>query len=90
MAIVFKTRTGAVSKKPTPSAAGAPLTQRYLNVAEAARYLGVSKSLLDKLRSKGRGPLYSKLGTRILYERLHLDAWVAENVRRPAVDGTSK
>lgn len=48
-----------------------------LRVKKAAEYLGVSKSLLDKLRCYGGGPVYSKLGATVLYTTADLDDWVA-------------
>ena len=52
-----------------------------LNVVEAASYLGLSKSSLDKLRVYGGGPTYLKLGKRIIYERADLDSWKASKRR---------
>lgn len=50
---------------------------KNLRVPLAAEYLGVSKSLLDKLRCYGGGPVYSKLGSTVIYSTIDLDAWVA-------------
>lgn len=49
-----------------------------LRVRKAAEYVGLSKSLLDKLRCYGGGPVYAKLGTAVIYNTDDLDAWVAE------------
>lgn len=49
-----------------------------LRVRKAAEYIGLSKSLLDKLRCYGGGPVYAKLGTAVVYNTVDLDAWVAE------------
>ncbi|PWE52404.1 DNA-binding protein [Metarhizobium album] len=46
-------------------------------VKQAAEYIGVSKSLLDKLRCYGGGPAYAKLGSSVIYSTIDLDAWVA-------------
>jgi excisionase family DNA binding protein len=46
-----------------------------LSVREAAVYLGLSKSTLDKLRLTGGGPAYLKLLSRVLYDVRDLDAW---------------
>jgi predicted DNA-binding transcriptional regulator AlpA len=45
------------------------------NTKEAAAYLGVSSSWLDKLRCVGGGPKYLKLGRRVLYRDADLDEW---------------
>jgi excisionase family DNA binding protein len=51
----------------------------FLTPKEAAVYLRVSKSYLDKLRCKGGGPVYLRLGARkILYRKTDLDLWTAE------------
>jgi predicted DNA-binding transcriptional regulator AlpA len=48
-----------------------------LPVAAAADYVGISKSTLDKLRCYGGGPVYIKVGKRVVYDRMDLDAWLA-------------
>jgi hypothetical protein len=47
-----------------------------LNVPQAADYTNISKSSLDKLRVYGGGPLYIKVGARVIYDRVDLDAWL--------------
>ena len=42
-----------------------------LTVEPAAEYVGVSKSMLDKLRTAGGGPRFMKLGKKVLY-----DTWI--------------
>jgi hypothetical protein len=59
-----------------PTAAG--LTPK-LNVRQAARYLGLSKSYLDKLRLTGGGPPFLRLGRRILYDHGDLENWAAKH-----------
>ncbi len=59
-----------------------------LRVKQAAAYVGVSKSYLDKARCYGGGPTFVKLGTTVIYRSEDLDAWVAEN-RRPANDNVA-
>ena len=43
----------------------------------AAAKLGLSTSTLAKMRLYGNGPIYSKLGRRVLYRLEDLEAWVA-------------
>jgi excisionase family DNA binding protein len=50
-------------------------------VEEAARYVGLGVSKLNKLRTYGGGPAYAKLGRRVVYDAADLDAWLAENKR---------
>jgi predicted DNA-binding transcriptional regulator AlpA len=47
-----------------------------LNVIQAAAYTSLSKSSLDKLRVYGSGPLYIKVGARVVYDRIDLDTWL--------------
>jgi predicted DNA-binding transcriptional regulator AlpA len=47
-----------------------------LNVVQAADYTGLSKSSLDKLRVYGKGPLYIKVGARVVYDQVDLDTWL--------------
>ena len=64
---------------------------KNLRVQQAAEYLGLSKSFLDKARCYGGGPVFAKLGSSVIYSTTDLDAWVAErrvtaaNDNRPAV-----
>jgi excisionase family DNA binding protein len=51
------------------------------SVAEAARFLGVSKSWLNKLRVSGGGPQFLKLGRRVVYEQQSLTAWIEQRRR---------
>lgn len=46
------------------------------DVDPAAGYLGVSASYLNKLRVSGGGPRFAKLGSRVRYRRVDLDAWL--------------
>lgn len=53
--------------------AGLPL--RFLRTSEAARFLGLSARTLEKHRSYGTGPKYSKVGGRVIYAIDDLKAW---------------
>ena len=54
--------------------------KEYLNVKQAAAYLGVSPGALNTARYKGSRftPPYSKIGKRIVYERNAIDAWMEQ------------
>ena len=45
----------------------AGLPPRYLRTPEAARFLGLSGRTLEKHRTYGTGPRYSKIGGRVVY-----------------------
>ena len=47
-----------------------------LRVPQAAEYVGLSKSYLDKARCTNTGPAYSKLGATVIYNTDDLDEWV--------------
>jgi predicted DNA-binding transcriptional regulator AlpA len=54
---------------------------RKLSVKEAAVYLGLSASTLNKTRLTGTGPNFLKLGRRVLYDLRHLEAWAEKRTR---------
>ena len=51
------------------------IPQRYLRTPEAARFLGLSGRTLEKHRTYGTGPRYSKLGGRVVYRMADLQDW---------------
>ena len=51
------------------------IPHRYLRTPEAARFLGLSGRTLEKHRTYGTGPRYSKLGGRVVYRMTDLQAW---------------
>lgn len=55
-----------------------------LNTLDAASYLGMSASWLNKTRLDGSGPVYLKMGGRVQYDTRDLDDWL-RNSRRTAV-----
>ena len=58
------------------------MTQGYLRTPDAARYLGVGQSTLERKRVDGTGPVFRTLGAKIVtYAVADLDAWASENVR---------
>ncbi len=58
------------------------MTQGYLRTPDAARYLGVGQSTLERKRVDGTGPRFRTLGTKIvIYALEDLDAWASENIR---------
>ncbi|MBX5017479.1 MULTISPECIES: helix-turn-helix domain-containing protein [Rhizobium] len=63
--------------------------QRNIRVKEAAHYIGLSKSSLDKLRHFGGGPKYFKLGRAVVYSTSDLDAWMSERRRSETWDGAN-
>jgi predicted DNA-binding transcriptional regulator AlpA len=57
-------------------------SSRKLRAPAAAGYLGLSTSTLAKMRLRGDGPPYSKVGSRIVvYDRADLETWLAGRKR---------
>ncbi|WP_413992251.1 helix-turn-helix transcriptional regulator [Labrys okinawensis] len=61
------------------------LPPRFLRTKEAAEFLSLSARTLEKHRTYGTGPAYSKLGGRVVYAVDELMAWT----RQGAVTSTS-
>jgi predicted DNA-binding transcriptional regulator AlpA len=57
-----------------------------LPVRDAADYVGLSCSTLNKLRLYGGGPVFLKLGRRVAYDVADLDAWLASKRRSSTSD----
>ena len=71
---------------PDPNAG---LPPRYLRTPEAARFLGLSGRTLEKHRTYGTGPRYSKLGGRVVYALADLQAWVDRGAKSSTSDTQS-
>jgi hypothetical protein len=52
-----------------------------LNTQQAADYLGLGKSTLDKLRVTGGGPVHAKVLNRVIYDVADLDTWLSRHKR---------
>ncbi|MGI9359970.1 MAG: helix-turn-helix transcriptional regulator [Parasphingorhabdus sp.] len=64
----------------------APVTPSYLRTPDAAVHLGLSARTLEKHRCYGTGPVYRKLGGRIVYAICDLEAWAKLGTRRSTSD----
>ena len=53
-----------------------------LDTREAAARLGLARATLAKLRVRGGGPPFVKLGTKVLYDSADLAAWIAAQGKR--------
>ena len=52
--------------------------RRILRTPEAAEYVGLAESTLEKQRVSGTGPRFIRLGSRAIgYDIRDLDAWLA-------------
>jgi hypothetical protein len=59
------------------------LPKRRIRTKDAAAYIGLSKSSLEKFRVTARGPAYAVLGRVVVYDVDDLDAYVEARKRRP-------
>ena len=62
------------------------LPPRYLRTKEAARFLGLSPRTLEKHRTYGTGPRYSKLGGRVVYSLDDLQEWANRGLKTSTSD----
>lgn len=52
---------------------------RYVRTHEAARLLSLSARTLEKYRCHGTGPVFRKLGGRVVYAIDDLETWAAQS-----------
>jgi hypothetical protein len=64
----------------------ADLPPRYLRTSEAARFLSLSGRTLEKHRTFGTGPVYRKIGGRVVYAIDDLRAWVDRGTKTSTSD----
>jgi excisionase family DNA binding protein len=64
--------------------------RRLLTVKEAAAYLRVGVSTLNKLRVAGGGPHYVKMCGRVTYSDNDLDRYIAQHRRKSTSDDWSR
>lgn len=58
------------------------IEDKILTEAEAAKYLKLKTETLSKLRRKGEGPPYSRIGGSIRYSKKTLEDWFKSQERR--------
>ena len=56
----------------------------------AARLVGLSESTLAKLRLTGNGPVYCKLGRRVVYRPSDLEQWLQSRTTRDTSDADAR
>lgn len=55
---------------------------RFLRTVEAPRLLGLSPRTLEKHRCDGTGPIYRKLGGRVVYTVADIQFWIEAAARQ--------
>jgi predicted DNA-binding transcriptional regulator AlpA len=63
---------------------------KVVSAKAAARLVGLSESTLAKLRLNGNGPLYCKLGRRVVYRPDDLEKWLESRITRDTSDADSR
>lgn len=58
-----------------------------MNTAEAARYVRLGKTTLERFRISGDGPVYVKLGGAVRYRKADLDAWLGSRITHSTSEG---
>jgi len=66
------------------------VTPRFVRTHDAAAFLGLSGRTLEKHRCTGTGPVFRKLGGRVVYAIEDLEAWAAERARNSTSDPGSQ
>jgi excisionase family DNA binding protein len=57
-----------------------------LTTKQAAEYLNLSDSYVEKLRVRGGGPLFKKIGRSVRYSTGDLDEFLVQRTRRSTSD----
>ena len=63
---------------------------KVVTARTAARYVGLCESTLAKLRLNGNGPIYCKLGRRVVYRPADLDQWLQSRTARDTSDADAR
>jgi predicted DNA-binding transcriptional regulator AlpA len=63
---------------------------KVVSVHDAARFVGLSESTLAKLRLNGNGPIYCKLGRRVVYRTADLEQWLQSRTTRDTSDADAR
>lgn len=58
----------------------------FITTIEAARILKLSPRTLEKLRQRGEGPEYFKIGNRVFYTNQTVGVWSVSKVRKSTFD----
>lgn len=56
------------------------IDQVVMATPAAAKYVGFSVDSLKHWRTRGKGPRFVRVGTRVVYRIADLDAWLADHV----------
>jgi excisionase family DNA binding protein len=57
------------------------VVKELLSPRETAKYLNMGLSTVAKMRLRGNGPIYMKIGAKVIYRKTDLNAWLASKRR---------
>jgi predicted DNA-binding transcriptional regulator AlpA len=63
---------------------------KVITAKVAAHFVGLSESTLAKLRLNGNGPVYCKLGRRVVYRTADLELWLQSRTTRDTSDADAR
>lgn len=64
----------------------ASFAAQYVSTRDAARWLGISARTLEKYRGRSGGPVFRKLGGRVVYAICDLEDWADQAACRSTSD----
>ena len=73
-----------------PNDISAGPTPAFLNVEQAATYLGISANTLYVWRHRRQGPPSFRMGARVMYRITALDGWVEQQEQSDSRSNTSR
>ena len=75
--------------QPAPTTTKA-IPSKVVTTKIAAQLVGLSESTLAKLRLNGNGPVYCKLGRRVVYRPADLEEWLQTRTARDTSDADAR
>jgi predicted DNA-binding transcriptional regulator AlpA len=80
------------TRAPAFGSKGIPMSElpKVVTAKVAARLVGLSESTLAKLRLNGNGPIYCKLGRRVVYRPADLEQWLQSRTARDTLDADAR
>jgi hypothetical protein len=79
-----------VKRSPAPASSSPPIDSPYRDQAEAAAYLRLKPTTLEKYRIDGTGPRYRKHGDRVVYSIADLNRWSDARARVSTSDAVTE
>ena len=58
------------------------MDNEFISTSKASEMFGLSESYLNKLRSKGGGPVFLKIGKRVIYNLNDFKNWLKKHERK--------